>query len=71
MHPVLQKRMLHQLEGKKIAVPLGTMADYVFKETMKVIGADASKATVVDMVPEDGSAALVNGDVAMACLFRW
>ena len=36
---------------------------------MKVVGADAGKVTVVDMVPEDGSAALVNGDVAMACLF--
>ena len=58
-----------QLEGKKVAVPVGTMADYVFKETMKVIGADVGKVTVVDMVPEDGSAALVNGDVAMACLF--
>ena len=58
-----------QLEGKKVAVPVGTMADYVFKETMKVVGADAGKVTVVDMVPEDGSAALVNGDVAMACLF--
>ena len=58
-----------QLEGKKVAVPVGTMADYVFKETMKVVGADAGKVTVVDMVPEDGSAAVQNGDVAMACLF--
>jgi taurine transport system substrate-binding protein len=58
-----------QLEGKKVAVPLGTMADYVFRETMKAVGADASKMTVVDMVPEDGSAAVQNGDVAMACLF--
>merc|ERR1711964_391190 len=24
-----------ELEGKKVAVPLGTMADYVFKETMR------------------------------------
>ena len=45
------------------------MADYVFKETMRVVGADISKMKVVDMNPEDGSAALVNGDVAMACLF--
>ena len=48
---------------------MGTMADYVFKETMKVVGADPSKMKVVDMNPEDGSAALVNGDVTMACLF--
>ena len=58
-----------KLDGQKVAVPLGTMADYVFKETMKVIGADAGKVSVVDMNPEDGSAALQNGDVAMACLF--
>ena len=58
-----------KLDGQKVAFPLGTMADYVFKETMRVVGADISKMKVVDMNPEDGSAALVNGDVAMACLF--
>ena len=58
-----------KLDGQKVAVPLGTMADYVFKETMRVIGADVSSVKVVDMAPEDGSAAFVNGDVAMACLF--
>jgi len=45
------------------------MADYVFKETMRVVGADISTMKVVDMNPEDGSAALINGDVVMACLF--
>jgi len=58
-----------KLDGQKVAVPLGTMADYVFKETMRVVGADISKMKVVDMNPEDGSAAFVSGDVAMACLF--
>ena len=58
-----------KLDGQKVAVPLGTMADYVFKETMRVVGADISKMKVVDMNQEDGSAAFVNGDVAMACLF--
>ena len=58
-----------KLDGQKVAVPLGTMADYVFKETMRVVGADISKMSVVDMAPEDGSAAFVSGDVAMACLF--
>jgi len=65
----ITKRNASDLEGKKVAVPLGTMADYVFKETMRVVGADPSKMKVIDMNPEDGSAALVNGDVAMACLF--
>ena len=58
-----------KLDGQKVAVPLGTMADYVFKETMRVVGADISKMKVVDMAPVDGSAAFVSGDVAMACLF--
>ena len=58
-----------KLDGQKVAVPLGTMADYVFKETMRVVKADISKMKVIDMNPEDGSAALISGDVAMACLF--
>jgi len=58
-----------KLDGQKVAVPLGTMADYVFKETMRVVGADPSRMKVIDMNPEDGSAALVNGHVTMACLF--
>ena len=45
------------------------MADYVFKETMRVVGANPSKMTVIDMVPEDSAVALANGDVAMSCLF--
>ena len=65
----ITKANASDLEGKKVAVPLGTMADYVFKETMRVVGADISKMKIVDMNPEDGSAALINGDVAMACLF--
>ncbi len=65
----ITKANASELEGKKVAVPLGTMADYVFKETMRVVGADPSRMRVIDMNPEDGSAALVNGDVAMACLF--
>ena len=65
----ISKANASELEGKKVAVPLGTMADYVFKETMRVVSADPSKMKVIDMNPEDGSAALVNGDVAMACLF--
>lgn len=65
----ITKENASDLEGKKVAVPLGTMADYVFKETMRVVGADPSKMKVIDMNPEDGSAALVNGDVEMACLF--
>ena len=65
----ITKANASQLEGKKVAVALGTMADYVFKETMRVVGANPSKMTIIDMVPEDSAVALANGDVAMACLF--
>jgi len=65
----ITKANASQLEGKKVAVALGTMADYVFKETMRVVGANPSKMTVIDMVPEDSAVALANGDVAMSCLF--
>src|SRR6056300_1720316 len=58
-----------ELEGKKVAVPLGTMAEYVFYESMKVVGADRNKMEIIQMDPEEGAAALVSGDVVMACLF--
>ena len=58
----ISKSNASELEGKKVAVPLGTMADYVFRETMKAVGANADAMQVIDMNPEDGSAAIVNGD---------
>jgi taurine transport system substrate-binding protein len=57
------------LEGRKAAVPLGTMADYVYQEMMKSLGVDASKVQVVDMEPADGAIALIDGNVSMACMF--
>ena len=58
-----------ELEGKKVAVPLGTMGEYVFMETMKVVDADISKMKVMSMDPEKGAAALISGKVVMTCLF--
>jgi taurine transport system substrate-binding protein len=65
----ITKANASELEGKKVAVPLGTMAEYVFDESMKVVGADRKKMTIIQMDPEEGAAALVSGDVVMACLF--
>ena len=65
----LTKANASELEGKKVAVPLGTMAEYVFDESMKVVGADKGKMEVIQMDPEEGAAAIVAGDVVMACLF--
>jgi taurine transport system substrate-binding protein len=65
----ITKANASELEGKKVAVPLGTMAEYVFDESMKVVGANRAKMDVIQMDPEEGAAALVSGDVVMACLF--
>ena len=45
------------------------MAEYVFDESMKVVGADRNKMDIIQMDPEEGAAAIVSGDVVMACLF--
>jgi len=65
----ITKANASELEGKKVAVPLGTMAEYVFDESMKVVGADRKKMEIIQMDPEEGAAAIVSGDVVMACLF--
>lgn len=58
-----------ELEGKKVAVPLATMADFSFRMQMRALDVDVSKITVVDMVPADGVVALAEGNVDMACIF--
>ncbi|HQU69576.1 MAG TPA: ABC transporter substrate-binding protein [Albidovulum sp.] len=56
-----------ELEGKKVAVPLGTAAHYGFLRQMDHFGIDLSKLQVVDMAPPDGAAALAQSAVDMAC----
>lgn len=56
-----------ELEGKKVAVPLGTAAHYGFLRQMDYFGIDLSKLEIVDMAPPDGAAAIAQGAVDMAC----
>ena len=56
----ITKANASELEGKKVAVPLGTMAEYVFDESMKVVGADRNKMEIIQMDPEEGAAAIVS-----------
>ena len=58
-----------ELEGKKVAVPLATMADFSFRMQMRALGVDVSKITVVDQVPADAVVSLSEGNVDMACIF--
>jgi len=58
-----------ELEGKTVAVPLNTMADFAFRKYMAAYNVDISTMTIVDQAPPDGAKSLADGAVDMACLF--
>ena len=58
-----------ELEGKTVAVPLNTMADFSFRKQMAALGVDTSTMTIVDQAPPDGAVSLADGSVDMACIF--
>ena len=58
-----------ELEGKTVAVPLNTMADYAFRMYMSELNVDTSTMTIVDQAPADGAVSLADGSVDMACIF--
>ncbi len=58
-----------ELEGKTVAVPLNTMADYAFRSYMSHLKVDISKMKIVDQAPPDGAKSLADGAVDMACVF--
>ncbi len=63
----ITKENVKELEGKKVAVPVGTAAHYGFLKQMEHFGVDVSKMEVVDMAPPDGAAAIGTAAVDMAC----
>ena len=65
----ITKENATELEGKSIAVPLNTMADFGFRMTMNNLGVDLSKLKIVDQEPADAAVSLVDGAVTMACGF--
>jgi len=58
-----------ELEGKTVAVPVNTMADFGFRLTLDALGVDAEAVEVLDQDPETVAASLVSGKVVMACAF--
>lgn len=58
-----------ELEGKTVAVPLNTMADYAFRRYMAHLKLDTSTMKIVDQAPADGAQSLTDGLVDMACIF--
>ncbi|WP_026379795.1 taurine ABC transporter substrate-binding protein [Afifella pfennigii] len=58
-----------ELEGKKVATPIGNVTHYKLLKTLEHLGVDSSKVDLVQMNPADAAVALVRGDVPMACAF--
>ncbi len=58
-----------ELEGKTVAVPLNTMADFAFRSYMASLNVDTTTMTIVDQAPADGAKSLADGNVDMACIF--
>jgi len=58
-----------ELEGRTVAVPLNTMADFSFRKQMAALNVDISTMTIVDQAPPDGAVSLADGSVDMACIF--
>lgn len=57
------------LEGKKVATPIGNVTHYKLLRTLDHLGVDASKVKILPMNGAEGAAALSRGDVCMACAF--
>ncbi len=63
----IDKSNVTDLNGKRVAVPLGTAAHYGFLRQMSHFGVDVSTLNVVDMPPPEGAIALAQGLVDFAC----
>jgi taurine transport system substrate-binding protein len=58
-----------ELEGERVATPVGNVTHYKLLRTLDHLGVDASKVELVQMNPADAAVALVRGDVVMGCAF--
>ena len=58
-----------ELEGQKVATPIGNVTHYKLLRTLEHLGVDASMVDLTQMNPADAAVALIRGDVVMACAF--
>ena len=63
----IDKSNVKDIEGKQVAVPIGTAAHYGFLKQMDHFGVDTSTMKIVDMAPADGAAAFASGNLDMVC----
>ena len=65
----ITKENAEDLEGKKVASPIGNVTHYKLLRTLDHLGVDPKQINLVQMNPPDGAVAIARGDVAMACGF--
>ena len=58
-----------EFEGKKVAVPLGSVPHYKLLKQFEHLGVDHEKVELLDMTPNQGADALAQAEVVMACGF--
>ncbi|MEM0907596.1 MAG: ABC transporter substrate-binding protein [Pseudomonadota bacterium] len=63
----IDKETAKDLEGKRVAVPIGTAAHFGFLKQMSHFGVDTSTMDIVDMAPPEGAAAFAQGSLDMVC----
>ena len=59
----------HELEGKRVATPIGNVTHFKLLQTLQHLGVDANRVDIVEMNGSDAADALEHGEVAMACAF--
>lgn len=57
----------HELEGRKVAVPLNTVTHYKMLRALTILGVDVGKVDVIDMSPQDIGDTFIRGELAMGC----
>lgn len=63
----IDKSNAMELEGKRVAVPIGTAAHYGFLKQMEHFGVDITSMEIVDMPPAEGQTAFAQGNLDMVC----
>lgn len=63
----IDKENAKELEGKQVAVPIGTAAHYGFLKQMQHFNVNTASMKIVDMAPADSAAAFAAGNLDMVC----
>jgi taurine transport system substrate-binding protein len=58
-----------ELEGKKVATPVGNVTHYKLLRMLQHLGVDPTKVEIVQMNGADAAVAFARGDVVMGCAF--